>query len=115
MKEAIKKAIEGGYAEHLKKEYDALSCNHTKPFEKCLDISDERMVLDPLFWQCLGKAEGWDEMFIAKKPVFQNESIAKYFDSDSKQVKKWKVIWHHFIDWIANGKSIDEFFNQLLT
>lgn len=43
MESIIKKAVEGGFV------YD--------------DVSDEAVVCDPLFWQSLGKACGWDEHF----------------------------------------------------
>lgn len=56
--------------------------------------------MDKDFWQALGKAEGWD-----KKMETKERSI---------YTNAWKDEWHNFIDHIAEGKSIDSFFNELL-
>ena len=87
METAIKKAIEGGYD------------GHGLTLDSGAVIYD-RFLLDPLFWQCLGKAEGWiDEMY-----EYTNEH----------DIPGWHVKWLLFIDHIAEGKDIDSFFNELL-
>lgn len=101
MKEAIKKAIEGGYKklygyEDYKESDDTLCM--AGEFGKV----SNHFLLDPLFWQALGKAEGWIDG-----------------DKDSYGVPKekwgWKDQWHRFIDKIADGGTPDEFFKDLLT
>jgi hypothetical protein len=54
--------------------------------------------LDPLFWQALGKARGWD--------------IA-YGSYGWETAEEWKVNWHRFIDHLAEGKDAESFFAQL--
>ncbi len=96
MEKAIKKAIDGGYgkkateftpiftdAEDIKQWYDGYK------------TAIKHLVLDPLFWQALGKTEEWK--------INCNEH--KY---------AWEHYWHNFIDHIAQGKDIDSFFNNLL-
>lgn len=48
--------------------------------------------LEPLFWQSLGKAMGW---------------------TDNEKVKIWKYNWHDFIDHLAEGKTVEEFFDEI--
>ena len=77
--EAIQKAIEGGwkksfYSPHLLEIYEVY-------------------FLDPLFWQALGKAMGWD----------------KKMDFTDDEYPDWKDYWHRFIDHLADGKSYENF------
>lgn len=88
MEQAIKKAIEGGW-------------EPKQVWDKC-----DSYLLDPFFWQALGKAEGW-----AKKPVY---SWTYEFDN-SKLTQRWRVEWFNFIDHLAEGKHMDSFFKDLLT
>lgn len=96
MNKAIKKAMEGGY--HF-----------------TLDINDRNDLMfplfDPLFWQALGKLE-WN---------MTDPNKSEWFYFEDKFAKKMVVYdntpiyhWHRFIDWIAEGKSTDSFFEELL-
>ena len=87
MAEAIKRAIKGGWADE-----EALVFTKDRSFETKMRLCV--ILLDNLFWQALGKAEGWGN---------QEE-----FHSI------WKYHWHSFIDHLAEGKDIDSFFNNLL-
>jgi len=63
-------------------------------------IKIEELFLKPLFWQCLGKAEGW-------------------FQDDCKgRIHKYRTCWrcemHNFIDHLISGKDIESFFTNLL-
>jgi hypothetical protein len=51
--EAIKQAIEGGYDEKN------ATINH--PFSNREAIVEGMVLHDPLFWQALGKARGWEK------------------------------------------------------
>lgn len=56
-------------------------------------------LLDPLFWQALGKAMGWgksDEWF------------------ENRKYDYWQEMWHRFIDHLASGGEPEEFFTNLL-
>ncbi len=133
MEKAIRKAIEGGYK-----------------IEWSMDVAvngyyRSHILLDPLFWQALGKAEGWDdskpyinkfckydncyedveydvELFKSERPEIWSEiKDGKPFDSEETTYKfcsstpDWKINWLDFIRWIAEGGTVDDFFNQLLT
>jgi hypothetical protein len=63
------------------------------------------LFLDPLFWQSLGKARGWN------KPQEIEERRATH----SRFTKKnWLFHWHRFIDHLAEGKTAESFFKDLL-
>ena len=55
-------------------------------------------LLDPLFWQSLGKAMGW---------------TGKAFYEDGMTLKTWKREWHRFIDKLADGGTAEQFFEEL--
>lgn len=63
-------------------------------------IDIERGLLDPLFWQALGKAEGW------KPEVTWNEG-------ELRHQAEWRENMHRMIDALAEGKSIEEFLSTL--
>ena len=109
MEKAIKKAIEGGY-------------DNTDEFGREFKI--EKILLDPLFWQALGKAEGWccdntcDKGHI---PLGMLEDGDVEWGGCSKCVTggvyvphDWRTYWHSFIDHLASGGEINKFFNELL-
>ena len=60
--------------------------------------SEFEMVLDPNFWQCLGKVVGWED--------------SELFDNDGN-IQIWKLEWHNFIDHLADGKSAEDYFKSL--
>lgn len=85
MKEAIKLAIEGGYKlPNLKDETATLLMALAKK---------EKTLLDPFFWQALGKAEGW---------IAPPKGQAYFYQ-------------HRFITHLAEGKDVDSFFADLLS
>ena len=96
IQEAIKKAIEGGWNEPYFETKDKLA--------KIVPLSADEVCqkvafLDLLFWQSLGKAMGWE------KNVYEK--------SYSRNEHSWLYHWHHFIDHLAEGKSIEDFFQNL--
>lgn len=82
---------------HIKKALDLASKNGWS-------VSDWKAgfyspLLDPLFWQALGKAMGWkEEMWWV-----------------NNYIEAWKYHWHRFIDHLAEGKDADSFFQDLLS
>ena len=60
------------------------------------NISTSIYFLNPVFWQCLGRAFGWNVVMGA----------------DFKQ-EEWLFRWHLFIDHLAEGKTPTEYFNLL--
>lgn len=109
METAIRKAIEGGYKDNL----SSLPIRFEKTYVFWGEANSESEVammyfcdilLDPLFWQALGKAEGWNSYILDEK-------------DEGKIVppNEWKIKQFEFIDHIQQGKDIDSFFKDLLT
>ena len=62
------------------------------------------ILLDPLFWQALGKAEGWTN----------NTEIILSYEPTVQKMATWHFQMRCFINHLAEGKDIDSFFTQLL-
>ena len=115
MKNAIQKAIEGGY----EKERYYFDENGN------WDYVEDLYLLDPLFWQCLGKAMGWKDEVCGRcggylqenKSVVNNARLcgenSDCWDS-GLTIETYKYHWHNFIDHIADGGTPDDFFNNLI-
>lgn len=118
MKEAIQKAIEGGYLaeayEHFKtrmKNPDENIIVHIEKWENDYFAymfggtwNCSTIFLDPLFWQALGKSLGWRG---EKKYInVTDETFGKF--------ETWECYWHRFIDHLASGKDAESFFQELL-
>jgi hypothetical protein len=101
MQEALKTAKENGYDnaiadECLKawKEHDTVSLH---------DYAS--ILLDPLFFQALGKGLGWKT---------KEQYIADGEEDPSGVKDQWRYEWRRFIDHLAEGKDIESFFTNLL-
>ena len=92
MKNAIKKAIEGGWKiPHVEEQDEAPAA--IRFYVK----NPHKILLDHLFWQALGKAMGWG-----------------LEEDENKRWMDWKTHWHDFIQHLIEGKSADSFFDDLL-
>lgn len=81
--------------------------------------TEAEILLQPLFWQSLGKAMGWDwvtmlgtrrERFIemyAHKKRGENEWLK------TQRQEEWLYHWHRFIDHLIEGKTAESFFERL--
>jgi len=109
MKEAIQKAIEGGWkyqcnprCDYTVRERDVKVYTNdpddTKLYVKFIEIRE-----DPLFWQALGKAMGWEQ-------EVENE----FGEKELRGSRNWTIKWHRFIDHLAEGKDADSFFKELI-
>lgn len=119
MKEAILIAIENGYVYPYLRGQMTYSqkfeeTSFGKQWLKCYgDFGEgewavqEIILLDPLFWQALGKGFGW-------KSTSCGHTICETEDTDCEKIPQWKYHWHRFIDNLAQGKDIDSFFSPLL-
>jgi hypothetical protein len=58
---------------------------------RCFD----EMLIDPLFWQYLGKAMGWR--------VYEKYGTTHF---------EYLNHWHDLVDWLSDGKSTESFFDQ---
>lgn len=109
MKEVINKAIEGGWKPF--KSFDLLPTDKLEQidFETMIcwrdgkghgSIHFNRVLLDPLFWQSLGKALGWQD--------------EPYEYTNEHNIPAWHAKWLMFIDHLAEGKDAESYFNELL-
>ena len=144
IEQAIKKAVKEGYNHFLH--------DDKTPIGQC--ISD--ILLDPQFWQALGKTMKWGEKddiapnrfsnwgkkgrkneleigeWVLLGPTIEGKimSIEKGIanirtEGLGKQyipievlkrlnpIQEWLYYWHQFIDHLAEGKTIEQFFGQL--
>ena len=101
MEKAIKKAIEGGWRPSEKAQMMVSNFNK----EKTIQVGDH-FCLDPLFWQALSKAEGWGNAYCKSCGYINSGNCGK--------LPEWRMHWVNFTHHLAEGKSIDEFFNNLI-
>lgn len=95
MEKAIKKAIEGGYEPN----YDC-ECQLPTTCDWHVEMEIVRSFLDPLFWQALGKQQGW-----------RQDGAIRHGKAPKGD---WYMYWHDFVDCLAEGKTADSFFEELL-
>ncbi len=129
IRDIIKKAIEGGFLKGLLDdehtayeiaEYGMWIYPSMQPELKYSGspFSIQEIVLRPDFWKCLGKAMGWGEFKHASIDKFGGEPL------EVMPVARHKCIiycgrglyiyyWHKFIDHLAEGKSIESYFEQI--
>lgn len=70
------------------------------------------LILDPLFWQSLGKALGWKHVCDELNEICK-ASVDK--DVECPYHKQWAYQMHRFIDHLISGRDADSFFKDLLT
>lgn len=143
MEHAIREAMRGGWQYRHHTPVSELTCVEGfegKVFKYMYDENHyvvfewEKVVLDPLFWQALGKALGWGaEMIMVDEPghpkewcyfthcptcgeqvVDEEEGCSKGCVSDNANVEAWLHHWHRFIDHLAEDKDPESFFTELL-
>lgn len=85
IQESIQKANEGGWKTTL------------EPY-RSLSEAIALALLDPLFWSALGKSMGWG--IEPSGSIWQGE-------------EKWKIRWHRLIDHLAEGGTIESYFEKL--
>lgn len=110
MEKAIKRAIKGGYFKGKKPHVEKHDVGHWLWYTKGRHTSfltPSEMLLDPLFWEALAKAEKWKDF--------------EEFTCGCKDVKKMAGVrrtyinrQHDLIDHIVARKTIDSFFVELL-
>ena len=89
IQQAIEKAREGGWERPAPCEIEGIEVYHKGD-----------TLLDPLFWQSLGKAMGWKWCPFRHYP-------------HTVECVEWIVQWHCFIDHLAEGKTAESFFETL--
>ncbi len=96
MNEAIKLAIEKGG-------YNNLTVSQME-HAKAGNLREEFYVLDPLFWQALGKALGWEEQ------SFGYETSYGYWEGKPE----WNYFAHMYFDLLLTGGDTEKFWKELL-
>ena len=95
IKTAIEKAIKGGWGS------DVLWGNTINKYISPKNYST--ILLDPKFWETLGKSEGWNE----EDPEIERICVLE----GNCHIKKM----HRFIDHLADGKNIETAFDEATT
>jgi hypothetical protein len=98
LKQAIEKAQEYGFV-----------MNGSRYSSSHLNI--QIVLLDPSFWQCLGKAMGWGE---GRMAISEYDGVSKnpiYVQRDKFPV--WIINWHRLIDHLSEGGTIEKYFESL--
>jgi hypothetical protein len=107
MEKATNKARKAGYNRFDKKEVILAKWENDK--EEC-EVNGH-FLLDPLFWQALGKAEGWINT-PCNTAFLEGMSHRPKICKDCNRTAAMSH-WHRFIDHLAEGKDADSFFNEL--
>jgi hypothetical protein len=116
IQEAIDKAIEGGYYIHgsdgMDTYYEGANSDFSawtrKDNESSFMVPTEETLLDPQFWQALGRALGWSEMCdLSITCVHGHEECRQYHGY------YWMFQWHCFIQALADGNTPDASFAHL--
>lgn len=109
MKEAIQKAIEGGWNQGYKiSHYGVMGDVLLVKGVRSRALIEAEIREDLLFWQALGKAMGWDGKPFGISIPNGGETVVH------KTKDEWKNNWHRFTDHLAEGKDVESFFNELL-
>lgn len=99
IEEVIKEAVASGWNNKYAHFYCPLS-----------DGQDDHAFIDPLFWQALGRARGWKGIveYVIEEKMEHESSL--HIDS---AWEVWQYHQHRFIDALAEGRSVEEFFKEL--
>lgn len=106
--EAIHKAID---ADWKKTEQPDLSINNDGCWVQFFSggnttvIHQAEIFLTPSFWQALGKAMGWTDLYI--------EFVKPGDEGKILEPNAWRNQWHLFIDHLAESGTPDSFFAEL--
>jgi len=68
----------------------------------------EKTFLDPCFWQALGRALQWDHKVMTVHEVENGRPTIV-----TRAGQHWFYQWHRFIDFLAEGKTAEDFFATL--
>ena len=109
---AIQKAVEGGWGG----DDIAFGVDKTaEPVKDCWKVNGwwytKEIFLDPLFFQALGKTQGFNPKSRQKGHIMLWSPTGYALD---KKITWGEYTQHRLIDAIQQGRSIDEFFGEIL-
>lgn len=107
---AIEDAVKGGWRPSKYLDYD--DAKMMNGFAGFVSFHYQQYaLLDPVFWQALGKTRGWT----AKCDAAFLDGFAHPSYNACKGCKKasWMLFWHRLIDHLASGGTIESFFEGL--
>lgn len=105
IKDSIPKAIEGGWKpQYVECTHKIMADETGCPFGKHYPPIHE-ILLDPSFWQALGKSEGW-EVYKTGRSFYIGANVYH------RNNPKWKYRMHDFIDNLAQGQDIETAFDN---
>ena len=106
IEQAIQKAIERGWLKDFDPKWMPKMEQVSLRYRDWLDwVTIQKALLDPLFWQALGKAMGWGK-YCDCLPIGHEHKL-------HCEMSEWFQEWHRLIDALAGGKSIEEYFDTL--
>ncbi len=117
IQQAIEKSIEGGWDNAWRDEEN----DHLFMDEMVDEVNV--FLLDPSFWQSLGKAMGWIELTcdgcntnttIKYRKEHDGKGDGDYHYGCQGHFRwTWLLHWHSLIDHLADGKDIESYFKEL--
>lgn len=99
----IEDAIKGGWSFRSGSKYLLDKCTtgdiifRLKGSANRFECPIQKILLDPLTWQAVGKTRGWE-------PYSPHDVTA----GEQEYIGEWLEFQHTFIDHLADGKTIDE-------
>jgi hypothetical protein len=116
VQEACDKAVAEGYHVHCLAGVETYYSGANHEFSvwtrtdnhSSLVVPMEGTFLDPLFWQALGRALGWDQAMRTVHAVENGRPTVV-----TRTGHYWLSHWHRFIDDLAEGKTAESFFARL--
>lgn len=110
IQQAIEKAIKGGYRGKILDYF----LNHNN---EVIDTTNRdvlgTLLIDPLFWRCLGTAMGWKDLANKNFDIYELRMNLASKTVVQKFTETWRWQMHLFIGHLAEGKSVESFFANL--
>lgn len=103
IEQTINKAIEGGYKDKALVDWCERAGNNAP------------LLIDPLFWQALGRAMGWENKHYSKTYLGNPELLINSFKRHVciEKCTQWKYQLKLLIDHLADVGTIENFFTNL--
>jgi len=116
VEQALTAATEGGYhirgSDGVETSYGGASNEYSAwtrhDNHSTFMVAVEETFLDPMFWQALGQALGWDHRLMTVHAIENGRATIV-----TRARHRWLTHWHRFIDHLAEGQDAASFFASL--